>query len=136
MGMLIYWKMEDSGMPINKSGIEEQTRMRLNSEASLLARNVTKKIRELMTSKVDSFGIFNIVMEPISFSIDFVLFNAFTILLEYSNDHFNWFLEDENSKISVDTTNYSIDEIESFCNSMEITLKKQLPEKYFKAYGW
>lgn len=132
MGILKLEKLEDSSMQLS----DEEVKKVLNSESSNLCTIVIRNVKNIMGNKANDFGSFNIVMEPISFSIDFVLFNAFTILLEYSNDHFNWFLEDENSKISVDTTNYSIDEIESFCNSMEITLKKQLPEKYFKAYGW
>lgn len=123
-------------MPINKSGIEEQTRMRLNSEASLLARNVTKKIRELMTSKVDSFGIFNIVMEPISFSIKFVVFNAFGILIEYSNESLRWYLNGKDGKKAIDSAQYDINEIDLLYKSLENTVKTELPKKYFRAYGW
>lgn len=123
-------------MPINKSGIEEQTRMRLNSEASLLARNVTKNIRELMTSKVDSFGIFNIVVKPISFSIKFVVFNAFGILIEYSNESLRWYLNGKDGKKAIDSAQYDINEIDLLYKSLENTVKTELPKKYFRAYGW
>ncbi len=134
--MWIYKKMEDSGMPIDKSGIDEQTRIRLNSKASLLARSVTKKIRELMNSKVSDFGIFNIVMEPISFSIKFVVFNAFGILIEYSNDSLQWYRNGKDGKKQLDSTRYDLNEIDLLCMSIEDIVKKQLPEKYFRAYGW
>jgi len=123
-------------MPINKSGIDEQTRMRLNSKASLLSRNVTKKIRELMTNKVDSFVIFNIIMEPISFSIKFVVFNAFGILIEYSNESLRWYLNGKDGKKGIDSAQYDINEIDLLCKSLEDIVKTELPKKYFRAYGW
>lgn len=123
-------------MPINKSGIDEKTRMRLNSKASLLSRNVTKKIRELMTNKVDSFVIFNIIMEPISFSIKFVVFNAFGILIEYSNESLRWYLNGKDGKKGIDSAQYDINEIDLLCKSLEDIVKTELPKKYFRAYGW
>ena len=119
-------------MPQSKVDVKNN----LNSEASKLSDVVSEKIENNLGNKATNFGIFNIIMEPISFSIDFVLFNAFGILIEYANGHFNWFLEDEKNKTSLDNSLYTIDSIDLFCKSMEGILRKQLPDKYFKAYGW
>jgi len=89
-----------------------------------------------MTNKVDSFVIFNIIMEPISFSIKFVVFNAFGILIEYSNESLRWYLNGKDGKKGIDSFQYDINEVDLLCKSFEEIVKKQLPEKYFRAYGW
>ena len=89
-----------------------------------------------MTNKVDSFVIFNIIMEPISFSIKFVVFNAFGILIEYSNESLRWYLNGKDGKKGIDSFQYDINEIDLLCKSLEDIVKTELPKKYFRAYGW
>jgi len=115
---------------------DEEVKKVLNSESSNLCTIVIRNVKNIMGNKANDFGSFNIAMEPISFSIKFVVFNAFGILIEYSNESLRWYLNGKDGKKGIDSFQYDINEVDLLCKSFEEIVKKQLPEKYFRAYGW
>lgn len=115
---------------------DEEVKKVLNSESSNLCTIVIRNVKNIMGNKANDFGSFNIVMEPISFSIKFVVFNAFGILIEYSNESLRWYLNGKDGKKAIDSAQYDINEIDLLYKSLENTVKTELPKKYFRAYGW
>lgn len=110
------------------------------NDVKLIAKDITKGLKDYFGNRVNDFCIFDLVNEPYkAFSINFKAYNYFVILLNYEKGRIGCSIQyGEKSFIPIENSQKWYEEMDFniFCRELKEQLELRIPDKFLKFYGW
>ena len=114
--------------------------MELNKTEEM-AMKVVRELRKHMKTKIGCVTVHNVVDDNNhrAFSIHFIAYNYFPILLNYTRGRIGCSIEySENSFIGLENSQewYEKADFDVFCKELQEQLELRIPDKFLEANGW
>ncbi|MBF2477013.1 hypothetical protein IA829_13895 [Listeria seeligeri] len=113
--------------------------MQLN-EAELLAYKISDELKDNLGERISSSFSFSRIQEKpwIEFSIEFVAYNFFNIILNYDRGSFGCAIVNGDLAISLPNSQkwYDKADMNVFCKELQVQLELRIPDKFLEYYDW
>lgn len=111
-----------------------------SNDVKLIAKDITKGLKDFFGNRVDDFCIYDLVNEPYKgFSVNFKAYNYFMILFNYDKGRIGCSIQyGEKSFISLENSQKWYEEMDFniFCTELKEQLELRIPDKFLKFNGW